>query len=80
MDFTLFTEMVNISEETTKKVAEALKDSNATITEGMVKSFIGLMIDTLCDEFNFNENETWEQLYEAHKFVNETEGDFHARS
>ena len=80
MDFGLFSEVANISEETAKKLDEALKDSDATLKEVMVKSFIGLTFDTLCDEFNLNENETWEQLYDAHKFVNATEGDFHARS
>lgn len=80
MDFELFTKVANISDETAKKLAEALKDSDSAVTEVMVKSFIGLTVDSLCDEFNLNENETWEQLYDAHKFVNATEGDFHARS
>ena len=80
MDFELFSKVASISEEMTDKMAEALKNSDSATTEVMVKSFIGLTVDALCDEFNFNENETWEQMYNAHKYVNATEGDFHARS
>ena len=77
MDFELFTTVASVSEEMTKKMAEVLKDSDTEVKEIMVKSFIGLMMDSLCDEFGLNENETWEQLYHAHAQINATEGDFH---
>jgi hypothetical protein len=77
MDFELFNKVASISESMTKKLAKTLEDESKGVKEIMVKSFIGLMVDSLCDEFNLNENETWEQLYNAHKYVNETEGDFH---
>ena len=44
--------------------------------ELIIKSFMGLMMDSICAEFGLDENKTWAELSEVHAEVNAQEGDF----
>ena len=72
-----FNGLSNISIRQTTELREYLDDIEDEETkEIIIKSYMGLMMDSLCAEFGLNENKTWAELAEAHAYVNKHNGDF----
>lgn len=74
--FELLNTLGELSEKQTSELKKAVDGFTQEEVKMMVKSYMGLFMDSICKAFEFNENETWKQLFEAHANVNESEGDF----
>lgn len=66
----------DLSEKQTKEVLEVFQGADDELKETLGKSYLGLFFDSTCKAFGFDENTTWNELFEVHHMVNEAEGDF----
>jgi hypothetical protein len=71
-------DVTKVAVDAVKNLTEAVESLSEEEKTVMAMSFCGLIVDSTLAEFGFDENKAWEQLVEAHKYVNEQMGDFKA--
>ena len=72
--------LTNICDRHITEIKEYLDDVDNDTRELLVKSFMGLFMDSMCDAFELDENGTWAELAYVHGIINAELGDHHAHN
>lgn len=68
--------LADLSEKQTNELQKVFEGADDEMKMVLAKSYLGLFFDATCKLFGFDENTTWNELFETHHMVNEIEGDF----
>lgn len=74
--FEIVNQLADLSENQVAALCEVFENVDDSTRKVFAKSYLGLFFDAACKAFGFDENTTWNELFEVHHMVNEAEGDF----